>query len=541
MANAPYNMNEDEARALSSSSSSSLSSSSAFKTNLSPGHQREEVDNFTCGDLGFGFCLKPGGIPVRKFNPDTLEYEDDLPDNSLVSKLLSFSDDDDGEFKKLRSSSTPCLRSRDRMYSETCTDSDLRWERFPVFDGVPLGTSLRQQRALYAEKMKEYRDKKKLYKKESAIREYSDSGSSLDLLGDMPDADNIQRKLMVATEEVEVLQCELDACKRQLDSKYRAIQILKSQSMLVNATQKKFVESSTIIKKSLEKEVNSLQFELDVKMSSLMLSEQTWAERFDRLCLENAALMATLQARSDELRKMHTEKMALIREKDELIARMDAKERLEYDKESSLSSNNSGNNDDCRLAELSVLGACACRGSRPEPCRCAKAAAKLKKENHQLMAEVTRLSHELAAAHLSADSFRLAFEDQLDHNSTLGWHVVQDMNKKKKTIRLPWKRKANHPDKETTLNGDGNTMYDDTGGSIHEGSAEKDDAHDMRSIGVQASQPEPALIGTLIELLNDRSQALAHQRLVAKMLARRAQDLEQTMSRLTKLSGSHEI
>ncbi len=154
----------------SSSTDDTQSSTADSETELCSVHQTEDIDNFTCGDLGFGFCLKPGGVPVRKFNPDTLRYEDELPDTSLVSKLLSFSDDDDeGEFRKLRSSSTPCLRSRERLYSDY-TGSEDRWENFPVLDGVTLGTSLRQQRALYAEKMKEYRDKKKLLT-DCAIRE----------------------------------------------------------------------------------------------------------------------------------------------------------------------------------------------------------------------------------------------------------------------------------------------------------------------------------------------------------------------------------
>ena len=40
-----------------------------------------------------------------------------------------------------------------------------------------------------------------------------------------------------------------------------------------------------------------------------MDSEQTWAERFDRVATENAALMVALQTRSDELRKVSMEKM----------------------------------------------------------------------------------------------------------------------------------------------------------------------------------------------------------------------------------------
>ena len=46
-------------------------------------------------------------------------------------------------------------------------------------------------------------------------------------------------------------------------------------------------------------------------------------------------------------------------------------------------------------------------------------------------------------------------------------------------------------------------MYDDNGGIIHDDYIEeKDTGHDVRSVGVQASQPEPDLIEKLIELVS---------------------------------------
>ena len=42
-----------------------------------------------------------------------------------------------------------------------------------------------------------------------------------------------------------------------------------------------------------------------------MDNEQTWAEKFDRVACENAALLAALQARSEELRKLSIEKMSM--------------------------------------------------------------------------------------------------------------------------------------------------------------------------------------------------------------------------------------
>ena len=46
-------------------------------------------------------------------------------------------------------------------------------------------------------------------------------------------------------------------------------------------------------------------------------------------------------------------------------------------------------------------------------------------------------------------------------------------------------------------------MYDDNGGTIHDDYIEeKDTGHDVRNVGVQASQPEPDLIEKLIELVS---------------------------------------
>lgn len=58
----------------------------------------------------------------------------------------------------------------------------------------------------------------------------------------------------------------------------------------------------------ISQEVNKLQWELELKQSYMMGSEQTWAERFDWVATENAALLVELHTRSDELRKLTSEK-----------------------------------------------------------------------------------------------------------------------------------------------------------------------------------------------------------------------------------------
>lgn len=63
--------------------------------------------------------------------------------------------------------------------------------------------------------------------------------------------------------------------------------------------------------------------------------------------------------------------------------------------------------------ELAVLGACLCHGPGGSPCSCAKMAASTQKLVLQLRHELETLQKSKEEAHITADAFRIAFEQQL--------------------------------------------------------------------------------------------------------------------------------
>ncbi|XP_030841501.1 coiled-coil domain-containing protein 125-like isoform X1 [Strongylocentrotus purpuratus] len=489
------------------------------------------------GDLGFGRGLKPGAISTS--NEDV-----DLSPRQRVLRSSSESREHGAELGVRRSQHGGSTRRLKRSNSlGSAVKTDLRkggneQEEIPMYAGVPMGTSLRQQKVLYSQNMKDFLKRKDQLSFAADIKGSAIPASFFAVQQAIVD------RLQGASNEVIVLQSELEASQSQLDSKYRAIRILQSQFSHVaalNAEKQRNINTVQDQAKVLQKEVNALQFELDAKSSSFMFSEQTWAQRFDRLSIENTALMATLQARSDEVRRLHADKTALKRERDELLAMMDANERLQYDRH--WSSKNDACMNNSVSEQMAVLGSCLCRGNKPEPCRCAKTAALLKKDNSVLKDENFKLNEHLQEAYLVADAFRKAFEEQLNRNSTMSRDLagtpqhptVKDGEKnglRRRPLQLPWMKKAQPKN--------GHCQREDVGQLLAETMdiqallvRELDEVHHegSRSVGVQVSQPMPDLIRNMAELLNDKSEALAHQRLVTKMLARRTQDLEATMKK----------
>ncbi|XP_022110474.1 coiled-coil domain-containing protein 125-like isoform X2 [Acanthaster planci] len=495
------------------------------------GSGSEVSQGFTVeGDLGFGHGLKPGAVsvmslvesrePVDMIGCDGINFED-MSEQQSFRRFLSLSGRDVKEINHdlRRRHSAPQARQDMQTQNNECSygNHHLRptKRRSGFFEGL---------RAFLL--------------RSTTLKHLLDGGDS-GLLdgGDGTWSQKDFTQLEAATQEVAVLQNELEAARKQLDSKYRAIKILQSQvahAIMINKEKTKSIQQAEKMKKSLEDEVNSLQFDLTTSEEYSLLSQQTWAERFNRVCLENETLVATLQARTEQVRWIQLEKNAMKRERDELLARMDAKERLQYDRHKSATSDAFLYNS---LAQFAVLGACLCRGSKPEPCGCAKAAARLKKENDILKDEVDKLQQNLEAVTLKADSFRTAFDNQLDQNSQLGQQIQKICCERRSQGQDEvhhW-RKNDAPkvgcfDNENSCRSRSITRTD----HHHKLSSETGKA--CRSTAIQVSDPQLDLIGTLTDLLNDKTEALAHQRLVAKMLARKMQELEKTMKQLNEYS-----
>ncbi|XP_071947711.1 coiled-coil domain-containing protein 125-like isoform X2 [Antedon mediterranea] len=467
----------------------------------------DDTYNLSRGDLGLGYGLKPGSLLC-------------INHNSSCHKCCS----DPGLKVNV------CNNKRINNVWTKSLSEDRSSEAFPTMDGVQIGTSIRQQKQLYEHNMREVnfkREQEKISEQKHGDTEATEMSQELTLASKK----FIQQKLALASQEVEVLQNELDACRRQLDSKYKAIMILQSQAMLASSQHKRSAESSFDQKKDLVKEVNALQFELDIKADAQLKSEHTWAERFDRMCLENAALMATLEARSDELRRIQAENIVLCRQKEEMLALMDVKDKLVYEKHKALDDSAMKGFSLSLTDQLAVLGACKCRSTAPDPCKCAKMAAHFKKEISFLKEQNEVLKVNCSEAYSVTDAYRIAFEEQLNRNTVLSKEVANQHKDKdsadESRLRKLWKSRhpqMNVPDEEDEIQEVEPLCSDE---EIHSDGK-------SRSLGVQASDPKtPEFISLLTELLNDRSEALAHQRLAARLLANRMRDLEEILEKLT--------
>ncbi|XP_033109785.1 coiled-coil domain-containing protein 125-like isoform X2 [Anneissia japonica] len=495
----------------SSSEGMSMSSCDTCSTTSS---SADDSFNLTRGDLGLGYGLKPGSL-IR------------ITQNNINSPCW-----------KCRSA--PRLKVNisggngiNHVWTQALSKTQ-KEDIFPMMDGVQIGTSIRQQKKLYEHNMREVNFKRE-QEKINQLASGEDSGGMTSQELTNASRKFIQQKLSLAAQEVEVLQNELDACKSQLDSKYKAIRILQSQAMLAASQHKRTAQSSIDHKKDLVKEVNALQFELDIKADAQLRCEHNWAERFDRMCLENAALMATLEARSDELRRIQAENIGLCREKEELLSVMDVKDKLVYEKHKAINDEAMEGFAPSLVDQVAVLGLCKCSCSAPDPCKCAKMAAHFKKENAFLKEQTDVLKVNCSESYSVADAYRIAFEEQLNRNTVLSKEIAE-FHKDRETNRLKlWKNKNTHTNVFVSNCFSGPDEEEESQEVSQLGFGEEYHSdRKARSLGVQATEPNTSeFINLLSDLLNDRSEALAHQRLAARLLANRMRDLEEILERLT--------
>ncbi|KAM7432013.1 hypothetical protein ABFA07_017512 [Porites harrisoni] len=452
-------------------------------------------------DLGLGFGRKPGGLP---------KTDDDHISGDLEILKLFF----DPSSPTLEQTESSDVSGKDDQLSKSLSWRNIKEsiECFKEKGGLSKkisnwslpkrSFSLRLRNRTNSESLIQNDDKATGTKENSrGLRRINSVREKRSLVEDS-EYKSLQRKLFKAKQEIENLTLDLEACQQQLQSKYGAVKIIQRLSRLEEARQNHCSRKALEASKKLEQEVNFLQWELELKQSYLMDSEKTWAERFDRVATENATLMVALQARSDELRKVSMEKMALMRERDELAAALEVRERIKYDlatpeREEVLSTGD-------LIIELATLGACQCRGKNQEPCACARAAVDAKRD-------VAKLKHELEVVHrreeealLTADAYRVAFEQQLAKNSSLIYELLEKSRWKKK-ISFPGKRK----EKTTGENG----LKNEEEELVQQIKAHKDD-----------------IVAKLLGMLTDNSEALAHQRLATKLLAAKMKEMERDSS-----------
>ncbi|KAL4623208.1 coiled-coil domain-containing protein 125 isoform X1 [Arapaima gigas] len=343
--------------------------------------------------------------------------------------------------------------------------------------------------------------------------------------------EELQNRLQEVTEEIELLRCELEATQRHLEGKHEALKILQSRvsasalsplffsafpkAVFDKATThiKTLLEKSEERTKALEKEVNALQWEITFNQAQFKNVEQSWQEKYDRICAENKALSNTVDESVKEAQELRSENSSLSQRCLELMALLSAQEKRAF--QGSLPPFSSLGRDEVAL-ELAVLGACHCNTKAGEPCPCARTSAASRKQVIQLKQEVEVQRMRKEEAYVMSDAFRIAFEQQLKRRSEEVLCFVEKEGYLHKDTSSGHKR-------EVPLNRSSGTVAQKIRGML-QSSAEG-----------RISQNLAETLHHLVDLLNDKEEALAHQRKVSHVLARKTEELEQQLLQLKGL------
>lgn len=427
-----------------------------------PNGKAKEEDDMSNGDLGDGFRRKPGGI-----------YDGQHCSIAETSRSRQGSDCNGDVFsrniKKDEKNEIPCFR-----WTKNGSISD-SFHQLMNSDVT------------------------------SISRRSSNIGTEVELSNE-----ELKLRLLEVMQEADILRSELEVTQRKLEGKYEALKILQSMAVLDKAT----VHTKTRLQKTgernkiLEKEVNILQWENDFKQDKFKNLEQFWTERFERMCNENADLAKNLEVRDAEIRDLKSEKALLTQQCSELLAMLNIKDQHTFQR--TLPTTMNGFTEITAL-ELGVLGACHCNTIGAEPCGCARMAAATRKELLQFKQKFDFQRKREEEAYLVADAFRTAFEHQLKrtNDQTLRITEVGKLHRKYLKKWLVSTQSKEDPTCKTEAN---HTTFGQKLKGLFNSAA------DYKKLEVLDDPQE--VLRMLIDLLNDKEEALAHQRKVSYMLAR---------------------
>ncbi|XP_025126667.2 coiled-coil domain-containing protein 125 isoform X2 [Bubalus bubalis] len=291
----------------------------------------------------------------------------------------------------------------------------------------------------------------------------------------------LRQRLHETLEEVEILKTELEASQRQLEGKEEALKILQSMAIFGKATShtQAVLQKTVEQKRSLEKEINVLQWEIQFDQNRFKNIEESWIQKYDRLNCENAVLKETLKLKTEEIKMLKSENAILNQQYLEVLAMLDIKQQQQMAQEDTCQ-------DRSGFSEVSGL-------------------------------ELELLQKSKEEAYIMADAFRIAFEQQLMRKNDQALRLTQmDKMCKKATKWISWK----HLKENGSLSqGSKKTLGQKLLGMLPSENSSKstNDQDDPQEI-----------FKMLIDLLNDKEEALAHQRKVSYMLARALEDKDTT-------------
>ncbi|XP_064128869.1 coiled-coil domain-containing protein 125 isoform X2 [Loxodonta africana] len=296
----------------------------------------------------------------------------------------------------------------------------------------------------------------------------------------------LRQRLHETLEEVEVLKTELEACQRQLEGKEEALKILQSMAVFGKATShtQAVLQKTVEQKRSLEKEINALQWEIEFDQNRFKNLEESWTQKYDRLNCENVVLKETLKLKTEEIKMLRSENAILNQQYLEALAMLDIKQQK-------MAQENMCHSKSSCFTEISAL-------------------------------ELELLQKSKEEAYIMADAFRIAFEQQLMRKNDQALRLTQmDKMCKKAAKQINWKH----------LKEDGflSQRSKKTLGQKLLGMLPSENSWKRTE-----DQDNPQeVFKMLIDLLNDKEEALAHQRKVSYMLARALEDKD-TASKQTK-------
>uniref|UniRef100_UPI0037E741BB coiled-coil domain-containing protein 125 n=1 Tax=Semicossyphus pulcher TaxID=241346 RepID=UPI0037E741BB len=324
------------------------------------------------------------------------------------------------------------------------------------------------------------------------------TGSLVDL-----SKDELRDRLQEATEVIDMLCCELEVAHRYLEGKYEALKILQGKAILDKATShtQSVLQKSEEKAKALEKEVNSLQWELSFNQVQMKKCQQSWEHNYNRVLSENQTLTHSLQERQSEIQQLRAENSALSRQCLELLSMLNVKEQRAYQETKPQYSPDR----DAGILELAVLGACRCVGVA-EVCPCSRTAAASRKQLIQLQQELDAQRLRREEALMVADAFRIAFEQQLRKRSQHFLLAAEANILKSHHCKTEGANRSPLMSVSQRLRG-------------------------LLPSGLEVKTPDELLetLYRLLDLLNDKEEALAHQRKVSIMLAHSAEELQRQL------------
>ncbi|XP_062310386.1 coiled-coil domain-containing protein 125 isoform X1 [Osmerus eperlanus] len=328
-------------------------------------------------------------------------------------------------------------------------------------------------------------------------------------------SEQLRQRVQDLSEEVALLRCELEVKHRHLEGKQEALKILQGQAILDKATShsRTLQLKSEERTKALEKEVNVLQWEITFNQAQFKNFQQSWEQKHDRVCSENQALSDSLAQRGAELQALRSENYTLSQQCLELVATLGVREQRAI-RGTRLPCGQAGEADTLEVSEAgeadtlepAVLGACLCRAEK-EPCPCARSA---RKHLLQLTQELESQSRRREEALMVADAFRIAFEQQLQRRSD-HFLLLADTDRKYHS------HKTEGGVSKRNSAGVGQRLR-----ALLPSSAEGRRLH-----------PPSETLHSLLDMLNDKEEALAHQRKVILMLAHNADKLERRLQNPT--------